>query len=1237
MGSSDKAEKKAKAARVIAHEKYAKANAKRISLVKKTKKAHHATKHVLSMIHKLKVKHTKMVIAAKAIIAKLHSEHKKAIANVTAQGKALIVEIVHKIKKAEEAHDKQINWYKIQIAKLNKLHTHHNGIYLTLVKKTKVVVHMTAHYNKHIKITSHQLTVAHALMVKYVNIKIEHEKNTKISLAAFKKWTVKAKHAIHHRDEANAASVKAIALRVKAEADYATHHANMLIAQKKSHVLRLQVVRYRKVVAKFNAQTKKNNSDTKFHQGKEAHWNKLAAQARATAKKYLRHAAIEHKLRLHWIVIYKKRVAAEKIALAKAMKNNAAAAAMEARARVFAEAAKRATRLALREQKLRIAAEKRTKIYIAREIAAHHRYQKEEKKRFHFVRLAKQADRKAAREWERRNRYVKEMKHAIKAMILSVAHRKKVVAKAMIFVSKQNEIMIKANEAAEKSGKDKISADIKAADYRKHRDHFNSETAKFVAAAHKAMKESKVAKAKHAKFDALRIVAEARAAKYLKHAKIEISRRVFLDKVARAARLATASFRGKVVVQKKFTATAWKQYHSANKASKVAIHVRTHAVKVWTSAVAKYKKFHAKMLAHKKRTAAFKLAIKVAVHKHAHEQKEYNKLHAEWKVATTKAHKDKLTVRLNIHTKNINKWLKMIAHEKKRLALHLVMLAHQHKLFLKAKKLAEKMHEARVKAEADAKAAHKALEVAVHLRKVEVKKAKIAHHNAEMAEKRMRESIARAKVALGRRLHAEKVSAAANLKMKHAIRWAHKMLHIRKLAVKLYLHHKERAAKAKKSALKMTILSKQWVRRAKDMHHHAEKARIFADKARHTMEKAQQHAAEASAAHKRAQFRLTVSMKKRHSAEHTLRIVVKARVHAHAVLRAAIAAHKRAYAKYVSVKKVLFLAQAAVARAVVSRRIAEREAKKRLAFQQIRLHKWLSSHIALRKIAMAASIRARISAQVAHTQHMRAYHLRVKETKTQVARTIRQAILLAKMTAHAKTMARRAERDARLRLRQRNVARLHRNRAIAAKLRAAAKAAREAAAQRAALLKAQAIRKAVHDYIMKVRLQHAVRNHKFDLTQCKAAKKNLHALWGQHSLKSRKAAMRAARKNWCRAASTRNSQIKALQLVVKGKLTMSKVHTLRKSAFNLERRARGQHNYVWSPRKSTCKDKCMKYKDWLKVVTALAKAMAMKPCGKVPGAPTAGVQYITHNKSVKIVHGNKMVLTHHITYHVCKA
>merc|ERR1740117_2615741 len=231
------------------------------------------------------------------------------------------------------------------------------------------------------------------------------------------------------------------------------------------------------------------------------------------------------------------------------------------------------------------------------------------------------------------------------------------------------------------------------------------------------------------------------------------------------------------------------------------------------------------------------------------------------------------------------------------------------------------------------------------------------------------------------------------------------------------------------------------------------------------MEKAQQVAREAAAALKRAQLRLKDAIRTRISNEKKLRIAVRARVLAHATLRAAKAAHKRSYAAYLRVKKTLFEAHAAVRRAVAARRIAETEAKKRLAVQAIKLHKWIASHIALRKSAMAASVRARIAAQVAHTQHMTGLRLRIRESRVQIRRATRQT----------------------------NVARRVRNRAIAAKVRAAVKAAQEAATQKAALIKAQAIRKAVHDYIMKVRLQHAVRNHKFDITQCKAAK-NLHAL-----------------------------------------------------------------------------------------------------------------------------------------------
>jgi len=145
-------------------------------------------------------------------------------------------------------------------------------------------------------------------------------------------------------------------------------------------------------------------------------------------------------------------------------------------------------------------------------------------------------------------------------MIESIAHRKEAVKIAMANVEKQNELMAEANKAAEKSRTDKYDANTKAEEYIKTRDSHNEDTKKYVKAAHKALHDTKVAKKKHAKFEAVRISAVIKAKKYLVSANKEKFRRVFLDKVTKAAKIATASFKGKVIVQKEFTATAWKQY-----------------------------------------------------------------------------------------------------------------------------------------------------------------------------------------------------------------------------------------------------------------------------------------------------------------------------------------------------------------------------------------------------------------------------------------------------------------------------------------------------------------------------------------------------------------------------------------------------------------------------------------------------------------------------------------------------
>merc|ERR1711957_816537 len=283
-----------------------------------------------------------------------------------------------------------------------------------------------------------------------------------------------------------------------------------------------------------------------------------------------------------------------------------------------------------------------------------------------------------------------------------------VVKKAMIFVTKQNDLMTKANKAAKK--------------------------------AHKA---TKAAKAKHAKYDALRVIAVGKALKYHVAAKKEQSRRVFLDKVSRAAKIAAASFRGKVVVQKKFTATAWKQFKVANKIAKKAKNLRNLAIKAWKLAMRKYKAFHAKMIVHKRTSSSLRLKIKSTHFKFKTEQSKLNRIHSAWKKATDKKHKGVLAVRLALHKKRMAKWSRLSVVEKKQLAKHIKNLKKAAALLKKWKKQAMKMKARRVQAEADAKAAHKALRVAINLKNKEVKKAKIAKRNAIQAMKRMKEAVRR--------------------------------------------------------------------------------------------------------------------------------------------------------------------------------------------------------------------------------------------------------------------------------------------------------------------------------------------------------------------------------------------------------------------------------------------------------------------------------------------------------------
>lgn len=86
-----------------------------------------------------------------------------------------------------------------------------------------------------------------------------------------------------------------------------------------------------------------------------------------------------------------------------ARKNNAEAAAMEAQAKLYAAAAKRATRLAIEENEARIVAENENKVAIAKAEAENEREKAEATEKFHLLGLAETADREATREWEMRN------------------------------------------------------------------------------------------------------------------------------------------------------------------------------------------------------------------------------------------------------------------------------------------------------------------------------------------------------------------------------------------------------------------------------------------------------------------------------------------------------------------------------------------------------------------------------------------------------------------------------------------------------------------------------------------------------------------------------------------------------------------------------------------------------------------------------------------------------------------
>jgi hypothetical protein len=306
--------------------------------------------------------------------------------------------------------------------------------------------------------------------------------------------------------------------------------------------------------------------------------------------------------------------------------------------------------------------------------------------------------------------------------------------------------------------------------------------------------------------------------------------------------------------------------------------------------------------------------------------------------------------------------------------------------------------------------------------------------------------------------------------------------------------------------------------------------------------------------------------------------------------------------KYMHSKQLLIKANAKFVEATRCRVCAEVAAKKRLHMQAIYLTKWMLS-FKVKQIAMHTKmVRAKELALVSHQHWISICKLLVKTTTIEEKNTAHMMIEMHRQIEEARHKAIAMKKMSLSWISKRDIAIAKMHHVIRLRETAHHFMMTQREIQMKHVIKAKAIRLAVHHYIMKVRSSHAHRNFLFDTKQCKQMKHTLHGLYGKHDLASRQAAMHKARAFWCAAASCRQVQ---MAMITKGNMKAASMN--RGKCMKHESLAREMHNYVWIKRVDTCKGKCIKYKDWLKIVTALAKAMAMKPCGKIPNAPVNGV------------------------------
>jgi hypothetical protein len=162
--------------------------------------------------------------------------------------------------------------------------------------------------------------------------------------------------------------------------------------------------------------------------------------------------------------------------------------------------------------------------------------------------------------------------------------------------------------------------------------------------------------------------------------------------------------------------------------------------------------------------------------------------------------------------------------------------------------------------------------------------------------------------------------------------------------------------------------------------------------------------------------------------------------------------------------------------------------------------------------------------------------------------------------------------------------------------------------------------------ICNIRLSASMKRHMFDSEMCQRSKNFLNKLTDEKAPAKRLVSERQVVKFWCTARNARRAQVAANKKCKSG----GKFKTI---ALHNESMANVSTVAAWgSPAQKRIPKNGkghISYKKWYAKVMKLAGAMQKTPCPVMPGAPAKSlIVHTRHHKSVKLVGGNTMVLTH---------